>query len=169
MDATWLNEIAKGRALSNQNRRFEDPEPTAPLAKARAFAKVEPQQPMEPETTTIKIKPNTIAHRMNNPGNLRFAGQRNATKGEQGFAKFDSPLSGWEGLLKQVELEQGRNHTLESLITKYAPPTENDTQKYIKYMEKKLNVSKKTPVRNIPTHKVAEAIAFFESNTTINK
>lgn len=176
-----LNDIAQGRALSDPNRfappkkrpypLLADPDPSEAVLDAFATKKEERSTlpSTSPTNLTITIKPDTIAHRLNNPGNLRYAGQPNATQGEKGFAQFPSPLDGWEALLRQVELEQNRNHTIETMIAKYAPPSENDTQKYIAYMEKKLNASRKTPVKNLPKEKIASAIAFFESNTTINK
>lgn len=43
-----------------------------------------------------------FAARNNNPGNLRFARQRNAVPGEGGYAKFPTPQAGWQALLNEV-------------------------------------------------------------------
>jgi hypothetical protein len=43
-----------------------------------------------------------FAARNNNPGNLVYAGQRGAILGEGGFAKFASPVDGWNALLAEV-------------------------------------------------------------------
>lgn len=169
MDEIWLNEIAKGRALSNQNRRFEDPEPLAPLAKARAFATGEKQQSTAPTNLNVTIKEGTLAYKNNNPGNLRYAEQHGAVRGEQGFAKFKTPTDGFNALTRQVALDQERNHTLESFIHKFAPPMENDTEKYVKFMERKLGVLRNASLKSLSPDKIAEAMVFLESNTVIEK
>jgi hypothetical protein len=80
-----------------------------------------------------------LAQRNNNPGNLIFVGQRGAEKGERSFARWPTPEEGWVGLLRQVELDQGRGLTMREFITKYAPPTENDSITYIRNMCRWLN------------------------------
>lgn len=74
-----------------------------------------------------------IPDRHNNPGNLRPVGG-------DGFRRFASEEEGWAAMEKQLELYYtGRSaaaghkklQTLRDIISTYAPPTENDTEKYI--------------------------------------
>lgn len=115
----------------------------------------------------ITIPANTLAARNNNPGNLRYVGQSGASKGEGGFAKFESVKAGYEALKKQIQLDAGRGHTLSSFIEKFAPPTENDTVSYIKTLQDALDVTAETPLVEIDKNKLAKAIAKQESSTSI--
>lgn len=116
----------------------------------------------------IKGYGNTLAADNNNPGNLRFAGQKNAVQGRGGFAKFETPQLGFRALIKQVQKDQSRDLTLEQFIHKYSPPSENDTIKYIKFLEDKLDVKKTEKINKIPSFKLAEQVAMFESQTKIS-
>lgn len=116
----------------------------------------------------IKGWGNTLAVENNNPGNLRFAGQPNATQGRGGFAKFETPQLGFRALIKQLQKDQSRDLTLEQFVHKYSPPSENDTKKYIKFLEDKLDVRKSDKIVNIPVFKLAEQVAMFESQTKIS-
>ncbi|QIN63118.1 hypothetical protein SBC1_31420 [Caballeronia sp. SBC1] len=63
----------------------------------------------------------------NNPGNLRPANGK-------GFASFDSVDAGVSAMDRQLEIYAGRDHlnTLNGIISKYAPPSENNTGAYIR-------------------------------------
>lgn len=87
----------------------------------------------------------SISERLNNPGNLKFAGQAGATLGERGFAKFNTPQEGFLALQNQLQLyASGQSkaagykklNTLEDILKIYAPPTENITGAYIQSLEK---------------------------------
>jgi len=93
-------------------------------------------------TTASIPKTSRLAYVNNNPGNLRFAGQDGAVNGEKGFAKFPTPEAGVRALQNQIKLDASRNLTLAQFINKYAPPTENNTSKYIQ------DVIKVTGARN---------------------
>tara|TARA_Y100001963_G_scaffold85874_1_gene118786 strand:- start:17178 stop:19106 length:1929 start_codon:yes stop_codon:yes gene_type:complete len=95
-----------------------------------------------------------------NPGNLRFANQKDATgKDARGFAIFPSEKSGWQALYNQIELDKGRNLTLDQFVHKYAPPVENDTITYRNNLQKELKVDKNININKIDTKKLANAIA----------
>jgi len=104
----------------------------------------------------------------NNPGNLRFAGQEGAEHGQGGFAKFSTPQAGVLALENQIKLDQGRGHTLSSFISKFAPPSENDTDKYISQAMAYLGADKSTPIKNIPLDKLTKFMALKESSTKIS-
>ncbi|MGL4756298.1 MAG: hypothetical protein ACRCXB_28425 [Aeromonadaceae bacterium] len=75
---------------------------------------------------------NTLARRNNNPGNIKFVGQKGAVMGEGGFAKFATPEAGIAAMQAQLKLYQGRGiNTISKIVSTWAPPGENDTAKYI--------------------------------------
>lgn len=81
--------------------------------------------------------------RNNNPGNLRtnaFAGTKGVDK--DGYAQFESPEQGLRALGKNLVVQQEKHglRTVESIITKYAPPNENDTAAYIATVSSALGV-----------------------------
>jgi len=108
-----------------------------------------------------------LAYVNNNPGNLRFAGQTGATRGEGGFAKFSSPQAGIQALQRQIQLDASRGLTLSQFISKYAPPSENDTAKYIRDVVAMTGASPNTKINSIDLQKLTSAIAQKESGTKI--
>lgn len=86
---------------------------------------------------TVANKSGTsVAERHNNPGNLVFAGQRGATKGEtvagHTFAKFQSTEEGIAALYRQLQLYQKRGiDTLTEVMGVYAPEGSNNTAAYV--------------------------------------
>lgn len=84
------------------------------------------------------------AERNNNPGNLEFRGQRGATRedGEGRFAKFGTTEEGVAALARQLQLYGSRGiDTIEEIINKYAPASENNTAAYVNAMVNRLRVS----------------------------
>lgn len=108
-----------------------------------------------------------LAYVNNNPGNLRFAGQKGAVQGQGGFARFQSPQQGYDALRNQIRLDTGRGHTVGSFINKYAPPSENDTGGYISNVTRSLGVSPNTPLSQVDLDAIARAVARQESSTNI--
>lgn len=91
--------------------------------------------------TVVNKKGGTVAERHNNPGNLVFAGQRGATKGEtvagHTFAKFQSTEEGVAALYRQLQLYQKRGiDTLTEIMGVYAPEGANNTGAYINALSK---------------------------------
>lgn len=115
----------------------------------------------------IVIPRNTLAYRNNNPGNLRFVGQRGASPGEKGFARFDSPTEGFLALIDQVNLDKSRGHTLSSFMNKYAPPSENNTTAYINQMSKWLGIKPDDPIAKADSLELAKRLSQYESNTKV--
>ena len=75
--------------------------------------------------------------RNNNPGNLVYKGQLGATMGEGGFAKFATLEEGLKAQQRQLEIYGSRGwNTLEKIANKWAPPNENDTDKYIEKLSR---------------------------------
>ena len=120
-------------------------------------------------TASIDIpRSSRLSYNNNNPGNLRFAGQEGAVKGEGGFAKFPSPEVGVKALNRQIALDASRGHSLESFINKFAPPTENNTKQYIAQAVKTLGYPANTPIADIPQDALTRFIALKESSTKIS-
>ena len=104
-----------------------------------------------------------LSVRNNNPGNLRMAGQPGAEEGIEGFASFSTPGQGLNALTRQIVLDtQTRGLTLGEFITKYAPPSENDTEGYIRFMEQKTGISRDRRVPDFLIRDIARAIVEFE-------
>ncbi|MDC9615436.1 hypothetical protein PSI19_16485 [Xenorhabdus khoisanae] len=93
--------------------------------------------------------------RNNNFGNLVYVGQKGArledanAKGERTFAKFDTPEEGMRALANQITAYANgtskavgyqKLNTVESIITKYAPKNENNTEAYIANLSNALDV-----------------------------
>ncbi|WP_303678319.1 hypothetical protein [Ralstonia mannitolilytica] len=82
--------------------------------------------------------------RNNNPGNLNYVGQPGATResGPNGrFAVFQTAEEGLVALARQLRLYAQRGiNSVRAIISKFAPPTENDTQAYIESVSKRLGV-----------------------------
>lgn len=108
-----------------------------------------------------------LARANNNPGNLRFVGQAGAAPGKGGFARFASPQAGYAALVNQIKLDASRGHTIASFISKYAPPTENDTNLYVRQISQWLGVSPNTKVKDVNVEQLAKAMAKKESSTII--
>lgn len=114
----------------------------------------------------------SIAGRHNNPGNLMFVNQSLASKGEAkkggGFwARYKTLEEGFVGLMKQIDLEKQRGHTVKTFLEKYAPRHENDTTNYINKLSNKLGVAQDTNLIDIPTLNIARIIAEIESGTKL--
>lgn len=123
-------------------------------------------KPSEVKNTDLSIESQgpTRANRNNNPGNLLFAGQKNAIgKDDKGFAVFKTIDDGWNALYRQIELDKQRDLTIEGFITKYAPSSENDTANYIEYMVQQLTaISKDEALEKFNTEYIAMAISKME-------
>jgi len=116
---------------------------------------------------SVYIPSGTLADRNNNPGNLRFVGQAGAVMGENGFAKFNNPEDGYQALINQIQLDQSRGLTLKEFVSKYAPPTENDTNLYVEQMAGWLGVDANMNLADIDVYNLAENVAKKESGTQI--
>jgi len=125
------------------------------------------------------------ADRNNNPGNLIYANQLSATRGEVKsiyfnketsktettyWARFETPEKGFNELIRQLELYSGREETnsIEKAINKYAPSSDNNnTEEYIVFVCRQLNKSRYTHLNSVNKVEMAKAIARKESQTRI--
>jgi hypothetical protein len=86
----------------------------------------------------------------------------------KGFAKFKSPQEGYNALKRQIALDANRGLTLAQFISKYAPPTENDTRLYIQQVSKMTGANVNTPINRINPDSLARVVAQKESGTRIS-
>jgi hypothetical protein len=109
------------------------PAPARPAASSPAAASPVAAQPNQPRGI-----------RNFNPGNLNFANQSGATleAGPGGrFAVFRTMEEGIKALAQQLQRYGSRGvDTIRSIISKFAPPNENNTKAYIDSVVKKLGV-----------------------------
>lgn len=88
----------------------------------------------------------TCGYALNNPGNLRFiANPKRAWNGQvaehQGFGRYDTPQNGTRALGHQLLHDQKIGAlTIRALITVGSPPSENDTEAYIRAVLKDLQM-----------------------------
>jgi hypothetical protein len=122
-----------------------------------------------PGTPSVELSSieSRIASLNNNPGNLRFAHQTGATPGVGGFARFESPEAGYQALINQIHLDASRGYTLAQYITKYAPPSENDTALYIEQACRSLGIDANTSLANVDFRRLAAFQARKESGTIV--
>ncbi len=115
-----------------------------------------------------------IAFEHNNPGNLTYAGQPGAERGEpkEGggyWARFPSAGDGMRALARQVVKDQERGLNVAQFVEKYAPKGDgNNTERYITKLNRLLGVDEATPLTEVSAGAMAYAIAQIESGTRPN-
>jgi hypothetical protein len=80
--------------------------------------------------------------RTNNPLNLSFANQPNAIGTDGRFAVFQTPEEGVAASVRQLQLygQRGLN-TIDQIVSRWAPPSENNTAAYIQAVAQRVGVS----------------------------
>lgn len=112
-----------------------------------------------------------IAFDHNNPGNLKFAGQAGAEKGEEAarggnFARFKTVDAGLDALRQQVLKDAERGLTIRDFVMKYAPPSDgNDTEQYIKDATRELKAKDGDSLAEVDPYDVVRFVAKHESGT----
>lgn len=101
--------------------------------------------------TAVAIYNQTRGLRNNNPGNIRHSStvwQGQATQqNDASFVTFVSPEYGIRALAKVLQTYFSNGYdTVEEIISRWAPPTENDTGAYIRNVANALGVSSTAPL-----------------------
>lgn len=105
----------------------------------------------------------------NNPGDLRFAGQAGASRGHGGFAAFPTLAAGIAAANRQLDLFAKRGlNTIDSIISKWAPESENDTEGYKKGLEKYLGKGRNAPLSAADRQKLLQGIFSKEGVNKVN-
>jgi len=129
-------------------------------------------QPMYDDSfgSIIEIPPSNAPRgiRNNNPGNIRFgkfAQQTGATgQDDKGFAVFQSMGDGIKAAIKLLEGYVSRGYdTVRSIISKWAPSSENNTSAYVDAVAKKLGISADAKLNGDQLGGVANAIFQHEN------
>ena len=142
-----LGETNPERPVDYVERTYEEVVPQ--IEPEREEAEQEVAVPMRRQEGPLSVQ-------NNNPGNLRLAGQPGASEGEGGFAAFATPGQGLNALTRQVVLDtQTRGLSLENFLNKYAPPSENETNKYIEFVERQTGLKRD---RKVPESKVPDLV-----------
>ncbi len=98
-----------------------------------------------------------------NPGNLRFAKQKEATgQDNKGFAIFPDAPAGFRALHNQITLDRQRGLTVGQFVNKYAPPTENNTSNYLNFVCTQLRCKADTPLMEVSKYALGAVIAAME-------
>lgn len=94
--------------------------------------------PVDPTPADVKAKGRTIADRFNNPANLRAASGYETSNTKSGkFAVFPTLDEGVLASARQLQIYGGRGiNTVNDIVTKWAPSSENDTAEYIRHVVK---------------------------------
>lgn len=96
------------------------------------------------------MRPN-INVRNNNPLNIRY-NPNNDWVGQVGqsggFAEFDTPVNGFRAAAKLIQTyrEQYGLNSIDAIVNRWAPPSENHTEAYIDFLTEKLDKWSFTPV-----------------------
>ena len=111
-----------------------------------------------------------IGLRNNNPGNIRPGDNWQGMIGENGgFVVFSDVAWGIRAMCTDLrtDINQGQN-TIRKLITEYAPPSENDTAAYIRYVVAVTGIAADTILQQTADtfKRLARAIMNIELGTT---
>lgn len=122
--------------------------------------------------TKPKLRPNkktaTVRNvRNNNPGNIdrnktSWEGMSADQTGDSRFVVFDSPEMGVRAMGKVLTTYQKTHklNTISGIISRWAPPIENDTATYIKNISKELGVKPNAPIDLIKDRSKMEQLIF---------
>ena len=115
------------------------------------------------------------AWRNNNPGNLedgKFARDNGAIGSDGRFAIFPNTATGFNAMVNLLSTKTYQKLTIEGAINRYAPPSENNVENYLKSIEKQTGFSRSTPMNNLSKDnllQLAKAMAKHEGNISGKK
>jgi hypothetical protein len=112
----------------------------------------------------------TRAWRNNNPGNLedgKFARNNGAIGSDGRFAIFPDANTGLNAMVNLLSTNVYQSLTIEDAINRYAPPSENNVDNYLKFIEHQTGFTRITPMNNLSKDnllKLAKAMTKHEGN-----
>ncbi|HEJ7839677.1 TPA: lytic transglycosylase [Serratia marcescens] len=159
-DGNWSEVGRLGKALLSQGRENPDALPAVTDSANSAADWVKDKTGFDPRSVGQWIRgqfsganePRGI--RNNNPGNLNYVGQNGATLEDHAtprFARFNSAFEGFAALGKQIKAYYNgtskaagyqKLQSVEDIISRFAPASENNTQAYINKLSKMLGVGR---------------------------
>ena len=92
--------------------------------------------------------PGALPTRDNNPGDLRHSPHSSHSPGApNAIGQIDTVTDGWADLERQLQIYAAHSMTLRAAIYAFAPPEENDSERYLNFICEGLgNVSPDMPV-----------------------
>lgn len=90
--------------------------------------------------------PGSVPTRDHNPGDLRHSPHSQHEGDLNGIGQIDTDADGWADLERQLQLYADRQMTLRAAIYAFAPPEENDSERYLQFICNGLGLSPDTPV-----------------------
>ena len=91
--------------------------------------------------------PGSIPTTHNNPGDLRHSPHSTHSPDDpNAIGEINTPEDGWADLERQLQLYAERNMTLRDTIYEYAPPSENNSERYLNFVCDGLGCTPDTPV-----------------------
>lgn len=107
----------------------------------------------------------TRGFRNNNPGNLTYGTPWNGVVGNDGpYAVFDTLQNGIRALGKDLLAKMGRGlTTIRSIVTVYAPPSDNPTESYIGSVSARMDMDPDATLTVGDLANLADAIIYFEN------
>lgn len=136
----------------------------------------------KPIQQTVKaITTMTRGYRNNNPGNIRLTtkdGKRYFWKGEiegtdKNFKTFKNMAYGYRAIFALLKEYIGKGYnTIEKIISRYAPSSENNTNAYVTTVTKRVGITKDTKIGAsdlVTLTKLVSAISFVENGLPANE
>ena len=91
--------------------------------------------------------PGAIPTTHNNPGDLRHSPHSDhSADAPNAIGQIDTPQDGWSDLERQLEIYAAHSMTLRAAIYAFAPPTENNSERYLQFVCDGLGCSPDIPV-----------------------
>jgi len=107
----------------------------------------------------------------NNPGNIRYNPAYKGCVGDsKGFCKFSTMGFGYRALLVTLTTYYTKYglSTIRGIITRYAPPTENNTESYINLVSRKTGFAADKVLSKEDLIKLIPAIVLQENSINVN-
>lgn len=104
--------------------------------------------------TAVAVYNQTRGLRNNNPGNIRKSGTQwqgmASVQADPSFVTFTSPEYGIRAIARLLTTYyQSGLRTVEDMISRWAPPSENPTNAYIQNVAKAVGIAPDTPITNL--------------------
>lgn len=90
--------------------------------------------------------PGSLPTRNHNPGDLRHSPHSDHPGDPNAIGVIDNDADGWADLDRQLQLFAARGLSLDKAIYIFAPPNENNTEDYLKFVCQELGCTADTPV-----------------------
>lgn len=124
----------------------------------------------KPNGTRYIKRGGTLAWRNNNPGNIKdsdFARRKGAMGSNKGFAIFPDYETGRKAMEDLFETNSYENLNINKALQRYAPKSENDTEKYLDFVENSSGLDRDQSISELSKtqkEKLLDSIEEFEGN-----